>query len=84
MCDRSKICPLLENPDLYNPDTIPDLNEDKEARKYWLECFYGLVKKFSNFAKLSQINNDLTADQRAIKFQDDYLERINNLRNSNP
>lgn len=83
MCDRSKICPLLENPELYNPDTIPDLNEDKEAKLYWLDCFNGLVKKFSNFAKLSQIN-DLTADQRAIKFHDDYLESINNLRNSNP
>lgn len=83
MCDRSKICPLLENPDLYIPDTIPDLNKDEEAKEYWLDCFNILVKKFSNFAKLSQIN-DLTSDQRAIKFQDDYLERINNLRNSNP
>lgn len=82
MCDRSKICPLLENPDLYNPDTI-DLNEDKEARDYWLNCFLGLVEKFSNFAKLSQIHDPLS-NERAIKFQDDYLERINNLRNSNP
>nr|CAH7765713.1 unnamed protein product [Callosobruchus chinensis] len=43
--DRKHVCPLLKNPDAYNPDTIDLINNTKE-RNYWLPCLEVMVKKF--------------------------------------
>lgn len=42
---KQGICPLLKEPDNYNPDTIDLMNNIKE-RNYWLPCLQQLVKKF--------------------------------------
>lgn len=49
------ICPLLEDPDTYSPDTI-DLLKNIKERNYWLPCLEGMVKKF--VAKASILNPD--------------------------
>lgn len=57
------MCELLLDPKTYNPDTL-DLNEDNEARDYWIECFMELAKKFSVHAARSE-PDDPTANGRA-------------------
>lgn len=59
----SKVCALLLDPQTYVPDTL-DLNEDDEARHYWIDCFQQLAKKFAVQAARSE-QNDPTAKERA-------------------
>lgn len=63
MSDDRKVCPLLLDPNTYNPDTL-DLNTDDDAREYWFECFTQLIKKFSAQAARSE-DHDPTASARA-------------------
>lgn len=49
------ICPLLQNPDAYSPDTI-DLMKNVKERNYWLPCLENMVKKF--VSKASILNPD--------------------------
>ncbi|KAJ8985488.1 hypothetical protein NQ317_015027 [Molorchus minor] len=53
--NRKSVCPLLKNPELYNPDTI-DLYDNVKARDYWLPCLEQMVKKFVN--KAGNLNPD--------------------------
>lgn len=45
------ICPLLQNPDVYNPDTI-DLFQDENERNYWLPTLEKMVKKVISKSKI--------------------------------
>lgn len=45
------ICPLLQNPDAYSPDTI-DLMKNVKERNYWLPCLENMVKKFVSKASI--------------------------------
>lgn len=78
MPDKS-VCPLLDNPHQYIPDTL-NLNEDTEAKSYWFDCFVGMVKKFAQQAERSQ-ENDPTAATRAQLFQNDYLQKLHLMEN---
>lgn len=49
------VCPLLLNPEYYQPDTI-DLIKDVKERNYWLTCLEQMVKKF--IGKASILNPD--------------------------
>ncbi|CAD7092401.1 unnamed protein product [Hermetia illucens] len=77
MCEKT-ICPLLENPNGYNPDTL-DLAKNPEARDYWHKCFVRLVDKFAQQAIASQ-ENDPTAADRAKEFKQAYINKLNLLR----
>ncbi|CAG0878879.1 unnamed protein product [Darwinula stevensoni] len=46
-------CPLLANPHIYKPDTV-DLNQDTQAREYWLQLFEETVDGFIEEAVRSQ------------------------------
>lgn len=59
----SKMCALLLDPQKYNPDTL-DLNQDEEARDYWIDCFLQVAKKFAVKAAKSELD-DPTASGRA-------------------
>lgn len=52
---NNSVCPLLLNPEYYQPDTIDLKNNDKE-RNYWLPCLEQMVKKF--IGKASILNPD--------------------------
>ncbi|XP_059469854.1 4'-phosphopantetheine phosphatase isoform X1 [Neocloeon triangulifer] len=66
--------PILADPENYNPDTV-DLNKDAEARNYWLECFRDATSKYVDRAIQSQPHSE-TAEERAHKFRDKYLNRL--------
>ncbi|KAF7997892.1 hypothetical protein HCN44_009290 [Aphidius gifuensis] len=70
-------CPLLKDPDTYNPDTT-DLAQDKEARDYWLQCFEESVDKFIARAIHSQPHSP-TAKDRASKLKEKYVNRLHYL-----
>ncbi|XP_058465678.1 4'-phosphopantetheine phosphatase isoform X2 [Malaya genurostris] len=69
---------LLKDIDGYSPDTL-DLHQDKEAKEYWFNCFYKLVLKFEQQAAKSQ-NFDPTAVERAAKFREHYLAKLEQLK----
>lgn len=79
MCEV-KICPLLSNSHNYTPDTL-NLSEDREARLYWFKCFENLVEKFAARAKSSQ-QNDKTSISRADAFKEEYIVRLNELKDA--
>ncbi|XP_042242173.1 4'-phosphopantetheine phosphatase-like isoform X3 [Homarus americanus] len=79
-CDQQlTFFPLLAHPEEYVPDAV-DLTKDKEARDYWLSCFEGSLGSFVNCAINSQPNIP-DSRERANKFRDKYLQRLNNLKN---
>lgn len=53
---KGNICPLLQNPEVYNPDTI-DLFKDENERNYWLPTFEKMVKKMISKSKI--LNPDI-------------------------
>ncbi|XP_074031122.1 4'-phosphopantetheine phosphatase [Leptinotarsa decemlineata] len=53
--ERKNVCPLLKNPEHYNPDTV-DLVTNAEERNYWLPCLEQMVKKF--VGKAQPLNPD--------------------------
>lgn len=69
---RSKVCSLLLDPKTYDPDTL-DLNQDDEARDYWIDCLLQLAKKFAMRAARSQ-HNDPTAKGRAQQYVYFFVE----------
>ncbi|GAB0088699.1 pantothenate kinase 4 [Sergentomyia squamirostris] len=70
-------CPLLLDVNKYNSDTL-NLSEDSEARLYWFNCFQDLVKKFAIQARKSE-HDSKDASERSMKFQQDFLEKMNSL-----
>ncbi|XP_045471940.1 4'-phosphopantetheine phosphatase [Harmonia axyridis] len=59
------VCPVLKNPQSYDPDTI-DLQNDIKQREYWLTCLDQMIKKF--IPKASILNpEDLQATEKAEK-----------------
>ncbi|XP_050525416.1 4'-phosphopantetheine phosphatase [Daktulosphaira vitifoliae] len=71
-------CPLLRDPSTYIPDTV-DLNSDREAREYWLNCFEQSIENYVNYAVVSQPSS-LTAKSRAEKFKEKFIARVKLLR----
>lgn len=67
-------CPLLKDPSSYIPDTV-DLNSDKEAREYWLNCFEESIENYVNYAVASQPTSD-TAEERAALFKEKFISRV--------
>ncbi|KAL5233685.1 hypothetical protein ACI65C_001095 [Semiaphis heraclei] len=67
-------CPLLKDPSSYIPDTV-DLNSDKEAREYWLNCFEESIENYVNYAIASQPASD-TAEKRAAMFKEKFISRV--------
>lgn len=80
MSESNNQFPLLYDPDEYDPDTV-NLKKDHEAKEYWFKCFDQLIKKFSVQAAWSQ-RNDPTANDRAASFYQDYISRIDKLKNN--
>lgn len=76
--DDTRVCPLLDNPLEYNPDTL-DLIEDFEARNYWLDCFENLVNKYVSYAIQSN-SEDPSVNTRAEQFKNCYVEAIGKIR----
>ncbi|KAJ8947433.1 hypothetical protein NQ318_009639 [Aromia moschata] len=66
--DKHYICPLLKNPELYNPDTI-DLCNNVKARNYWLPCLEQMVKKFVNKAGYLNPDDPNATEKAEICFQ---------------
>ncbi|XP_050435430.1 4'-phosphopantetheine phosphatase isoform X2 [Adelges cooleyi] len=71
-------CPLLMDPASYIPDTV-DLNSDKEAREYWLDCFEQSIENYVSYAVASQPTSD-TAKSRSEKFKEKFIARVKLLR----
>ncbi|XP_064615382.1 4'-phosphopantetheine phosphatase-like [Liolophura sinensis] len=71
-------CPLLLDPASYIPDTV-DLTHDREAREYWLQCFSESIERTRCQAVSSQPNSD-DVEQRASKFKEKYLSRLQDLK----
>lgn len=60
---KGKMCPLLQDPESYNPDTI-DLNDNAKERDYWLPTLEKMVKKALSKAKM--LNPEVSkADENA-------------------
>ncbi|KAJ8310602.1 hypothetical protein KUTeg_012467 [Tegillarca granosa] len=71
-------CPLLLDPNSYLPDTV-DLNEDDDARQYWLDCFANSVDKTKQQAIRSQ-SQSKDVEERAENFKAKYLTRLKELK----
>ncbi|XP_057666278.1 4'-phosphopantetheine phosphatase-like [Diorhabda carinulata] len=56
-------CPLLKYPENYNPDSL-DLENNPEAREYWLDCLDQMAKKFVGKVKDLQ-PDDPSATEKA-------------------
>ncbi|XP_018566312.1 pantothenate kinase 4 [Anoplophora glabripennis] len=66
--EKKNICPLLKNPELYNPDTIDLFNNAKE-RNYWLPCLEQMVKKFVNKAGYLNPDDPCATEKAEMCFQ---------------
>ncbi|RZC40801.1 pantothenate kinase 4, partial [Asbolus verrucosus] len=62
------VCPLLKDPDAYNPDTIDLINNITE-RNYWLPCLENMVKKFITKASFLNPDNPAATENAEICFQ---------------
>lgn len=62
---------LLE--DGYCPDTI-NLNDSKEAKDYWFDCFQDLIGKLAKQASKSSTETDST--ERANKLREHYIKEL--------
>lgn len=57
MCNEvENICPLLKNPETYNPDTV-DLSANSVERDYWLPTIENLLKRTVNKAEILYPNS---------------------------
>jgi type II pantothenate kinase len=68
MNQSENVCPLLKNPDSYNPDTIDLVNNVKE-RNYWLPCLENMVKKFVSKAGFLNPDNPEATEKAEVCFQ---------------
>ncbi|KAL3282218.1 hypothetical protein HHI36_005412 [Cryptolaemus montrouzieri] len=75
---QKSVCPLLRNPNQYDPDTIDLLNDSKQ-RDYWLNCLDQMIKKF--IPKASVLNpEDVRATEKAEKSYQSFHMLIEQLR----
>lgn len=69
MCNKKEnICPLLENPEVYNPDTV-DLIKNSADRDYWLLAIENLVKKIAGKAKTLNPNHQKASEKAEVCFE---------------
>lgn len=78
---RTGLCPLLLNPNLYQPDSV-NLSTDVEARNYWLSCLEAIGQQFVSKANYLH-SSDGSALSRAEKSRDDFNKVLSKLK-SNP
>lgn len=67
--NEKHICPLLRNPENYNPDTL-DLVDNLHARGYWLSCLEQMVKKFVNKAQYLNPQDPRATEKAEICYQE--------------
>ncbi|XP_060516884.1 4'-phosphopantetheine phosphatase [Cylas formicarius] len=74
---KNQICPLLKEPEVYNPDTI-DLLDNENARNYWLPCLEAMVERFTNKAGSLNPDNPEASEIAKICYQEfqDLLAKI--------
>lgn len=65
--EEHHICPLLKDPDSYNPDTV-DLVNNVEERNYWLPCLDEMVRKFVAKAKFLNPDDAKATEKAEICF----------------
>ncbi|CAG9853873.1 unnamed protein product [Phyllotreta striolata] len=75
--NEKQVCPLLRNPETYNPDSL-DLLTNIEARDYWLHCLEQMVKKFVKKAKYLH-PDDPDATEKAILCYQDFHNLVQQL-----
>lgn len=69
MCNKKEnICPLLINPECYNPDTI-DLVNSSVDRDYWLPTIENLVKRIAAKAKTLHPHHQKASEKAEICLQ---------------
>lgn len=69
MCNKKEnICPLLKNPETYNPDTV-DLVRSSTEREYWLPTIENLVKKIATKAKTLHPNYQKASEKAEVCLQ---------------
>lgn len=68
----NNVCPLLKNPENYNPDSL-DLINNLEARDYWLNCLEQMVKKFVNKAKYLHPDDPEATKKAELCYQDFHI-----------
>ncbi|XP_050497780.1 4'-phosphopantetheine phosphatase isoform X3 [Diabrotica virgifera virgifera] len=71
------VCPLLKNPERYNPDTL-NLVENLQARNYWLPCLEQMVKKFVSKAQYLHPDDPKATEKAEVCYQDfhNLLEQL--------
>lgn len=79
MHQMNSVCPLLLNPEYYQPDTI-DLKNNIKERNYWLTCLEQMVKKFVDKVNILNPSNPNAKDD-AQKCCDTFHELVNKLKN---
>lgn len=69
MCNKKEnVCPLLQNPETYNPDTI-DLIKNNAERDYWLPTIKNLVKRITGKAKTLHPNYQKASEKAEVCLQ---------------
>lgn len=76
---KENVCPLLKNPDTYNPDTV-DLVRNKAEREYWLPTIENLVKKIAAKAKILHPNSQKASEKAEVCLQK-FHKLIEDLKN---
>lgn len=66
--EKKYVCPLLKNPETYNPDTI-DLVNNVDARNYWLLCLDKMVEKFISKANHLYPDNPSALERAQLCYQ---------------
>lgn len=80
MHQANNVCPLLLDPEHYQPDTI-DLMNNVNERNYWLTCLEQMVRKFVDKANILNPTNP-NAKEDAQKCCDIFQELVKELRDN--
>lgn len=70
MCNKKEtVCPLLKNPETYNPDTI-DLVNNSVNKEYWLPTIDNLVKRIMGKAKSLHPSEEKAVEEAEVCLQE--------------
>ncbi|XP_022910990.1 4'-phosphopantetheine phosphatase [Onthophagus taurus] len=74
-----EICPLLQEPEEYLPDTI-DLRNNPKERDYWLPCLERMVRKFVDKASILNPHKPQAKEEAEHCFRifQEMIKRLNN------
>lgn len=65
---KENVCPLLKNPEAYNPDTV-DLIKSSVERDYWLPTIEKLVERIASKAKVLHPNYQKAGEKAEVCIQ---------------